>query len=313
MRWRWLGGALGLVLAAGVGLAPAARAFHSQMLFPDDASVGGGGGLYYNGSPRHKRYTCEACHIDPPGLARLVVTSEPPALIDEGTYDPDALYSLTVRLAGETRGLDAAKNYNTFAVEIIDAELRPVGQYLDFAAGGLVTTIAFDALFARARDELVATEWHFDWQAPPAGTGPVTLYLAGVDGDGAGSKAVVATDPLGDDVMVAEHRLFEAGQPRPTPPASSGCQGGGAGAGAGGAGLGLAAALALALGRRRRATARRPPPPPPRSPIWRASRGASRACEGGSCCSTSGPPGAPPARRRCRSTTRGSASWRTRG
>ena len=82
-----------------------------------------------------------------------------------------------------------------------------------------------DALFARARDDIHADQWHFQWQAPPAGTGAVALYLAGVDGDGAGSVEEIATDPLGDDVMTAELSFFEAGHPPPAGDTASGCEG----------------------------------------------------------------------------------------
>jgi MYXO-CTERM domain-containing protein len=197
-------------------LAPApAAAFHSAMLFPDDASVGGGGGLFYNGSPRHNGYTCAACHVGGPGLARLEVRTTPDALAAKGTYEPGVVYSFAIALASESRGLDSAVNYNTFGVEVIDADALPVGEFQNFAAGDMVTTIALDALFARGQNNSGATAWSFDWTAPPAGAGPVHFYFSGVDGDGAGATEAPETDTLGDDVMVLQWTAYEAGTPRP--------------------------------------------------------------------------------------------------
>ena len=206
-----------------VGQTSSALAFHSAMLFPDDASVGGGGGLFYNGSPRHKGYTCATCHLKPPGLASLDFTSQPPSLADDGVYQPDQVYKVSVRLEGESRGLNSKSNYNTFSVEVLDGRAAPVGVFEDFFAGGMVSTMDRDALFARARDDVVATSWFFDWQAPAAGTGEVTFYLAGVDGDGAGATEQAATDPLGDDVMVLRLHAYEEGQSRPDEAVEAAC------------------------------------------------------------------------------------------
>jgi uncharacterized protein (TIGR03382 family) len=64
-----------------------------------------------------------------------------------------------------------------------------------------------------ARGELSsgATRWTFDWTAPPAGSGPLRLHLAGVDGDGAGDRLGRTGDPFGDDVFVAALDLTESG------------------------------------------------------------------------------------------------------
>ena len=64
------------MVALSFGCISSAYAFHSAMLFPDEGAVGGGGGLLYNGSPRHKGYTCAACHLGAPGVATLALTSD---------------------------------------------------------------------------------------------------------------------------------------------------------------------------------------------------------------------------------------------
>ena len=211
-----------LVYLVGVLLTAPAHAFHSAMLFPDSASVGGGGGLFYNGSPRHKGYTCAACHTGAPGLARLVVTSEPASLLTDGLYTPGLTYAIAVSLAGESRGLDAAVNYNTFGVEVLDTADAPVGTFQNFAGGDMVTTIALDALFARGQNNSGASAWSFEWVAPESGAGPVTFYVSGVDGNGAGAANEPATDPAGDDVMTLRLTAWEPGT-RPAEAAATGC------------------------------------------------------------------------------------------
>src|SRR5581483_673548 len=55
------------------------------------------------------------------------------------------------------------------------------------------------------------TSWTFTWTAPPSGSGPVTFYVALVDGNGAGSApGVTLTDPFGDDVVAGAITIDEA-------------------------------------------------------------------------------------------------------
>jgi MYXO-CTERM domain-containing protein len=79
-----------------------------------------------------------------------------------------------------------------------------------------------------------ATRWHFYWTAPKAGTGPLTIYAAGVDGNGGGGSAANDQDPYGDDTVNATFFVQEADLPvanrasagcaftaRPAPPAAA--------------------------------------------------------------------------------------------
>jgi hypothetical protein len=56
-----------------------------------------------------------------------------------------------------------------------------------------------------------AVRWHLWWTAPKAGTGPVTVYVAAVDGNGGNGTAAVDQDPYGDDTVQANFFLQEAG------------------------------------------------------------------------------------------------------
>ena len=53
--------------------------------------------------------------------------------------------------------------------------------------------------------------WHLWWTAPKAGTGPLTLYVAGVDGNGGAGTTLDDQDPLGDDTVQAAVPIREAG------------------------------------------------------------------------------------------------------
>jgi hypothetical protein len=67
-----------------------------------------------------------------------------------------------------------------------------------------------------------ALSWRFFWTAPPAGTGPLTVYVAAVDGNGGVGKAINDQDPYGDDTVAANFFLQEANAPVHTG-ASAGC------------------------------------------------------------------------------------------
>src|SRR5262249_8929668 len=58
-----------------------------------------------------------------------------------------------------------------------------------------------------------ATSWRFFWTAPKAGTGPLTVYVAAVDGNGGIGKAINDQDPYGDDTVSANFFLQEANAP----------------------------------------------------------------------------------------------------
>jgi MYXO-CTERM domain-containing protein len=184
-------------------------AYHSAALFEEDASVGGGGGVLYTGSALSQGLDCGVCHLDAPGEVTLAPTSDPPSLLSEREYVPGEVYDLTIFLQGESRGRGRPGNYNSMAVEIVDAEGERVGGFFGYDADSIITLAGGGALFSRGtRDQ---TEWSLSWQAPEEGTGYVDFYLVAVDGDGAGQVDQTATDPLGDDVVAGAFRIAEAG------------------------------------------------------------------------------------------------------
>jgi MYXO-CTERM domain-containing protein len=92
--------------------------------------------------------------------------------------------------------------------------------------------------------------WHFFWTAPKAGTGPLTVYVAAVDGNGGAGTAANDQDPYNDDTVAANFFLREANVPVHND-ASAGCSLAPRGAAASPWPL-LFVALALLLPRRRR-------------------------------------------------------------
>lgn len=58
-----------------------------------------------------------------------------------------------------------------------------------------------------------AFSWSFFWTAPKAGTGPLTVYVSAVDGNGGSGLPTNDQDPEGDDTVSANFFLQEANAP----------------------------------------------------------------------------------------------------
>jgi hypothetical protein len=201
------------VLACGLAwfMPATARAFHAGSTFDKTAGAGGGDGLFYTGSPFVEHgWTCTACHLSAPGAIRLDLVAMPSVLLDRRSYTPDASYQITATLVGEHLGIGSPRaNYNSLALTIVQSNGAAAGFLSgyapdDFYNGG-------DTTIASAGQKVGITAWSFTWTAPPAGTGPVTLYACVVDGNGANSPPTgTLTDPLGDDVYCSRLALTEA-------------------------------------------------------------------------------------------------------
>lgn len=196
---RWL---VALLLCA----APAtALAYHPGATFGEAASLGGGGGIYFTGAPRWRGWNCSICHVEAPRQVGIELASEPPGLFADGVYQPGATYAVTVRMTGEHRG--ARSDLNTFLLELDDAAGEPIAGFADYDPDVVRPVDSGRVLFAVAAEERV--EWTFGFVMPAAGAGPLGLYLAAVDGDGAGDATRARTDPLGDDVAAVAVALCE--------------------------------------------------------------------------------------------------------
>lgn len=200
--------AIVLALAAVMGGASRASAFHTATLFTTSAGAGGADYVFYTGSRRDHGWTCAACHVEGPGQLRVLLSADN-GLLDGRAYVPDTTYQFTIAMREERLGLGAARsNFNGMAAVFHDAEDRPAGSLVNVPADRYITLLGTTLLSSSTA--VGVTSWSFGWVAPPAGTGPVTMYLAVVDGDGAGSGPTeTLTDPFGDDVVVTRLRFDE--------------------------------------------------------------------------------------------------------
>jgi len=196
-----------LVVAALCLLPVGALGYHTGAYFDKAPGAGGGGGLFYTGSPRERGWDCAACHTDPPGKIRAQITSEPAELFARGRYVPGETYDIHVEIVREKFGRSSGiSNHNGMAVSIIDNALLPAGRVGGFGAG----------IFYQRGDNILATEgleanvtaWDFSWTAPDTeDQGTISFYFGVVDGDGAQTPPDVnTTNPYDDDVYMEVYR-----------------------------------------------------------------------------------------------------------
>jgi hypothetical protein len=201
---------LSVGLVALVAAPISAAAFHAGGTYDQPSGAGGGGGIFYTGSPAEKGWTCAACHIDAPGRATLGLATEPLDLLTDERYVPEQTYQVTVAVVSERRGLTSPlSNYNGFVFTSVDV----IGRAAGIIGGGLPGQLyrRDDHIIASAGLIAGETSWTFKWTAPPAGRGAVTFYIGMVDGDGGAAAATeTLTDPFGDDVAVMHITVNEA-------------------------------------------------------------------------------------------------------
>jgi hypothetical protein len=239
--------ALAALSALVTTLAPAAAwAFHAGSTFDKPPGAGGAGGLYYAGSKLSHGWNCRMCHEGVSGPMSMLVTVDPPELFKTFEYVPGQAYTFTATMKGEHLGLDnPLSNYNSVVAEVVDdTNNYTIGSMGGFAAEELYSPYPSAVISAGQKPNV--TSWKFTWTAKDPDTlmpvsGPVTLFLAAVDGDAASSPGMTLTDPFNDDVFTGSVKLKAApgmmGRSTPSRPGTVVCA------------LGLAA---LGLGRRRK-------------------------------------------------------------
>lgn len=178
-----------------------ALAFHESESFSE---AGHGDGSFFTGSPRFKGYDCGICHTEAAGEISIDLKVNRPEFL-EGRFSPNTGYSITVKLVGEHRGLESAFNPNTFFLELITDDGEAAGSFIP--SGFPVITLDDSRLIGSEGTGEGETEWSFSWFSPRDPVGPVTLYLAMLDGDGADQVDTRWIDPLNDDVATMVLRL----------------------------------------------------------------------------------------------------------
>ena len=224
-------------------------------------------GIYFTGAPRFADQGCPACHVAGPGLARVKLGADDPSLFSDGyspgqLYEIEV--ELLSETAGLDHGGSTCTepppragqypyvqcNNNNFALEIdySGVPLSGQGYYCAVkptASGCPAPSPLTDESFVTPDGDAVlgnrthdpanphtvtrngATSWHFFWTAPQAGTGPLDVHVALVDGNGGGGTADNDQDPLNDDTVVADISIPEAGASGLAPVTASSCAVGG--------------------------------------------------------------------------------------
>ena len=223
---------------------------------PASGKTAGGGGIIATGGARDYKITCAHCHIKAEGKidAKIDFTPPLPKIGDQESYEPGQPYQVSVTLLGEHLGLTGcdqyANNQNNFAASIENASGEVAGTIASDSgqtSASCPQTLASkptgttamcgrcEAIFSVDSD--AATSWSFSWTAPPAGSGPLTLYYGVTDGN-------CMMDSMDDDTKVGTVKLGEATASLAPPKPGRG--------GSAFACLFLPAAVGLALARRRR-------------------------------------------------------------
>ncbi len=255
---------LAIMAAAGAAVALAASpasAYPTGEQFDQDAVTNdGGGGIAFDGAPRFAGHTCEVCHTGAPHLISVRLEADHPEVFTDG-YVPGMQYHLRVVLQNEWAGLQYAQNGvdcgqvdmfkpcddNGFALELDDANGSLTGTFSQVINNACSTAVPDNPIVhvmstgaATHEQHNGRTSWDVCWSAPTAGTGPVTAYVAVVDGNGGDGTLAFPNDTINDDVAFGSVPLAENGA---TPdPQVGGCNAAGEG------GTGLALVLVLALG-----------------------------------------------------------------
>lgn len=227
-----------------LALPSGALAYSDGSTFARDPSVdttGGGGGIYFTGSPRQHGLDCAVCHVGGPTDIEVEISAllrgEPEDLFGLG-YEPGGLYEIQVafaedRLAPEG-GCEGAEDepcdINAFAIELLDGQAEPAGIVcpeeptgdgcggcrnhrtqgtLTDAECSVIVADAFDGVTFKWRNGV--TSYSFFWRAPTDAVGPVTVYVSGVDGRGKESEDGEITTYRNDGVVTAQRTIGDVG------------------------------------------------------------------------------------------------------
>ncbi|MGE0791402.1 MAG: choice-of-anchor V domain-containing protein [Sandaracinaceae bacterium] len=208
---------LATVILLGLAAPATASAYHVGATFRDEPGVGGGGQIFYTGSPTEHGWTCAACHIDAPELLEVRFLDDSD-LLETGTYVPGQRYQIRLTMMyedqagelqpGERLGVSSVRsNFNGMAASVRADDVASDAGSINAGMGYLLYG---RGVIASDSTQNAVTEWTFAWTAPPAGSGAITFYMGVVDGNGANAEATVTrNDPFGDDVWFGYLRVEE--------------------------------------------------------------------------------------------------------
>ena len=182
--------------------------FQFHYFFETSLTQGGGGGLYYTGSPRYKRYDCRICHVNPPGVIKVDLWTEPVDIFQSG-YKPGETYTVHLTLEENTLGIpNSLLSTNNFCAEVLDGSGRNAGTF-DLGFKWDQFTRLIDPVVLSPDETVVLSgffdkdlHWQWFWTAPEPGSSSLVFYVGFVDGDG-DLKA------FGDDVAILRMGSWE--------------------------------------------------------------------------------------------------------
>jgi len=198
---------------AAVAAFPFNRSWHESATGTAGQNRAGAGGLYGTGGRADKKIKCSHCHVKGKGLIGMNLVAAPAfAMVNgEAKYVPGTRYTLTIQLTGEHEMMSPTNNQNGMAATIENANGVRAGRFIADAgqdsnacpaqnpypgAPGAVsppgkTTFMYGdchGVLPLALSGL--SSWKFDWVAPAAGAGDLTLFVGMVDGDTDGSSSL---------------------------------------------------------------------------------------------------------------------------
>lgn len=186
----------------------------------------GAGGIYGTGGRTDFGVRCSHCHIDGDGTIDVRIDATP-AFVDRGGgdlgYVPGQRYAIAVNMLGEhERATPTTMDVNGFALTVEDASGRVSGRFIsdsgqDSGACPSANPYPMPAMRPAGRTTFMygdchavlflaharLTRWTFDWVAPAAGAGELTMFVALTDGDQGGESS------LGDDGVERTFALLE--------------------------------------------------------------------------------------------------------
>lgn len=206
---------------AVAGLMPlSAHAFPNEQFWHMPASGvagtnrAGGGGIYGTGGRTDFGVRCSHCHTEDTAGSVGATISATPAFVDLGGgdrgYVPGQRYAVTVTMTGEhARVMPSAMDVNAIALTIENASGSVAGRFIADAGqdsascpsanpyptaatrpAGRTTFMYGDCHGVLSLAHPRLTAWHFDWVAPAAGSGELTVFLGAVDGDTGGESSL---------------------------------------------------------------------------------------------------------------------------
>jgi hypothetical protein len=177
----------------------------------------GAEGIYGTGGPGEYNIQCAHCHVDAEGLITAQIVASPAfgTSGNDSSYAPGQAYDITVTMMGEHKM--TMSNLNGFVATFEDASGQVMGSLNDDNGNSSTncpaqepamnppnTTFMYGdchgILFVPNED---VTTWQFQWVAPAAGAGDVTMWWGMTDGDTAGESS------LDDDTIQGNIPLIE--------------------------------------------------------------------------------------------------------